>query len=494
MIQRGADGFYHPANESEISALIQHAVAHDLKVRVRGSAHSVRAAIYTGSYATPPADEKNINIYLDKMAGVEFDVPNKQVTAQAGCHLGLDPFDPAHKSTRANSLFYQMDQKGLAFPVTGGISQQTVGGFLGTGSAGASLHTAVGRQILSIRLVDGEGNIREFNKSDDLDDPFYGVGVSMGLTGIVTSVKFQAVDRYAIVGMETTSSYHDCKLDLFGAGTATKPAVADFMRQKDHARMMWFPQAGIEKIILWEADHIDVPPNFEPKPYHEFPAILGQELPAQVVASLLFRLFDLLNPPEPTSALGKFLRPILKPIYPIVVNNFLASALLGPQKFQDIWWHGVPMDDGVDYSLLPTGFTELWFPVERTPEVMQAYLDYYRSGGMQATGVYTTEMYCAPKSDFWMSPAYQQDVFRADQFWFEYNRGVPDRDFYPPLWERMRHFNYRAHWGKYLPTDVDYLKQQYVRWDDFMALREQLDPKQVFVTDYWRTKLGIVPQ
>ena len=492
MISKGDGGYYHPTSEAEISDLIQYAGAHGLKIRVRGSGHSVKAAIYTGNFENPPHRDNDLNLYLDRMTQVTFDEARQQVTAQGGCHLGLDPMDPTHQSTRANSLFYQVDQKGWAFPTTGGISTQTVGGFMSTGSAGTSLHQAVGRQVLAIRLVDGLGNLQEYHKTDDLDDPFYAAGVSMGLLGVITSVTFQCVDRFAIVGMETTSSYQNCKIDLFGEGTIDKPSLETFLRDRPHARMMWFPQQHIERMIVWEADHLEpVPNDFTPKPYSEFPVVLGSEFPAQFAASILFKLFDLINPPEPSGSLGKWLRSVLKPIYPSVVNYFLASAVLGPQHFQDIWWAGVPMDDRVDYNLLPTEFTELWFPIEKTAEVMQEYLAYYQQGGWEATGIYTAELYCSPSSNFWMSPAYQQDVFRADQFWFARNRGVPDRDFYPPLWERMRKFNFRLHWGKYLYPDVAYLKQQYPRWDDFMALRAQLDPHQVFVTDYWRRHLGI---
>jgi len=486
MIQKGEDGFYHPADEGEICALVKYAAANQLKVRVRGSAHSVRAAIFTGDFARPPLDEKNLDIFLDKMAQVQFDEAKQQVTVQGGCHLGVDPLDPTGTSTVANSLFYQIDQKGWAFPITGGISTQTVGGFLSTGSAGASLHDAVGRQIVALRLVDGLGNIQEFHKTDDLNDPFYAAGVSMGLLGIVTSATFQCV--------ETTSSYQACKIDLFGTGTADKPGLRAFFEERQIARLMWFPQKDAEKIVVWEAERIQpVPTDFKRKPYTEFPVVLGSELPAQVAASVLFQIFDLLNPPEPSSPIARWFKSILKPLYPHVVNYFLASAVLGPQHFQDTWWQGVPMDDRVNYRLLPTEFTELWYPIEITAEVMQEYLDYYQTGGYPATGVYTAELYTSPASNFWMSPAYQQAVFRADQFWFGRNRGVPDRDFYPPLWERMKKFGFRAHWGKYLPADVDYLRNQYPRWDDFMSLRARLDPQQVFVTDYWRRHLGIEP-
>src|SRR5215475_1619466 len=201
MINKGDDGYYHPTNENEVSELIQYAGANGLKIRVRGSGHSVKAAIYTGSFDSPPPTDSDINIYMDYMSSVTFDDAKQQVTAEPGCHLGLDVLDPTGWSTRKNSLFYQVDQKGWAFPTTGGISTQTVGGFMSTGSAGTSLHQAVGRQVVAIRLVDGLGEIHEYRQSDNFDDPFYAAGVSMGLLGIITSVTFQCVDRFAIQGI-----------------------------------------------------------------------------------------------------------------------------------------------------------------------------------------------------------------------------------------------------------------------------------------------------
>jgi hypothetical protein len=68
------------------------------------------------------------------------------------------------------------------------------------------------------------------------------------------------------------------------------------------------------------------------------------------------------------------------------------------------------------------------------------------------------------------------------------------------FWEALKPFQFRPHWGKYLPfaSDnprawLDYISAQYPRWSDFMRLREQMDPRQVFVSDYWRSQLGIAP-
>ena len=87
--------------------------------------------------------------------------------------------------------------------------------------------------------------------------------------------------------------------------------------------------------------------------------------------------------------------------------------------------------------------------------------------------------------------AYQEDVVKFDMFWFGKNSGDPARDFYPQFWAIMQRLDCRFHWGKYMPIDPVYLRARYRRWDDFMRLRQELDPDQVFVTDYWRARLGI---
>ena len=71
------------------------------------------------------------------------------------------------------------------------------------------------------------------------------------------------------------------------------------------------------------------------------------------------------------------------------------------------------------------------------------------------------------------------------------NRGNPDEVYFPALWEKLNKYDYRLHWGKSLSGEVDFLKPLYPRWDDWMQLRAELDPDQIFVTDYWRRHLGI---
>jgi len=493
IIERGNDGFYHPKSEDDLIALIQHARNNKLKVRVRGSGHSsANASIYTGDFESPSQSNPNIDIYMDQMCGVTFDEANMLATVEAGCHIGHDLEDIAGVSTAHNSFMSRLQAKGWALPITGGIARQTIGGFLAMGSSGGSLTYSLLDALQHIRVVDGTGTVQEFNRDDNnLDDPFWAVGVSMGLLGIVTSVTFKCIETYNIKGQETTSRDDKCPVDCFGDGSSGRPSAAQFFKDTPYGRMMWWPQRGIEKIIVWEAERIPAEANFKPKPYQEFAPILGSTKPAQIAASLLFRLYGFINPPGPQGILQNIAAAVLKPLFPLIVNSFLASGMKGPQKFQDYWCDGVPMDDRIDYTLIPVKFSELWIPVDRTKEVFNKIRDHFRTHDITQVGTFTVEVYATPANNFWLSPAYQRDVIKYDMFWFAKNPGDPERDFYPQFWQLLDEFDYRPHWGKFLPGDVARLSSSYPRWDDFMALRDTMDPDQIFVTDYWRRHLGI---
>ena len=77
-----------------------------------------------------------------------------------------------------------------------------------------------------------------------------------------------------------------------------------------------------------------------------------------------------------------------------------------------------------------------------------------------------------------------------DVFWFGLNAGDAKTDFYPQFWKLLKKFGYRPHWGKVLPPLSDY-RESLPKLDDFLALRRQLDPKDIFLTEYWKTSLGL---
>jgi D-arabinono-1,4-lactone oxidase len=171
------------------------------------------------------------------------------------------------------------------------------------------------------------------------------------------------------------------------------------------------------------------------------------------------------------------------------------------------------MDNQADDILVGTGFTEIWIPLSRTQQVMCMLRDYIEKAPTDAealahSGLYTWELYAAKTNPAWMSMSYsdgtdewKDGAFRIDVFWYATFAGNPVTDFYSQFWTLLRTNDvpFRLHWGKYQPDAskgdpeewAAWFKKQYPRWDDFLALRKQKDPDGIFLTAYWRQRLGI---
>ncbi|MGV3527737.1 MAG: FAD-binding protein [Flavisolibacter sp.] len=510
--------YYLPKDVSEVKTLVQQARQTKAQLRVTGANHSVNDAIY-------PDDEKsNIWVMLSHMNDVKIDNKKMTVDVEGGCHLGLDPFDPSGISTWENSLFYQLDAAGFALPDMGGIIHQSIAGFLSTGSSGGSTQYSFGESLLSLTFIPANSDDPEpvtVSIYDDNTDLFYAAGVSMGLFGIIISARFAIIPKFNIKGNESITSIGDCPIDMSGSGIAGKTSLQNFLSTTPYSRLLWYPQPGVERVTVWQAARMQPGDPFTRKPYEELPKILGSDAPAELAADLVYTGFGQYptwlrnvmggdNVPayqEVKAFIDKnFYSTIFPVILPLFVTENKSKSPAGPQLFEDYWYSSLPMDNNMSDRLFPVEFTELWIPfdnssgVDTVGKVLQAlnqlFTDYYKNDPEISAGSFCTELYAAKASKFWMSPSYGSDVFRVDVFWFGHNAGSPADKYYPLFWKALQPFNFRCHWGKYLPAadgeqGVAYLQKQFPKWDDFLKLREQFDPLQVFVNDYWRQHLGI---
>jgi D-arabinono-1,4-lactone oxidase len=518
---RGRDGFFHPKTEDELRVLVRRARASGVKLRVRGSAHSVARAIYTDG----ARNGGHFDVMLDRYARVvEFNDPRMRVTVQAGCHLGRDPRDPTGSSTWENSLLSQLEARGWALPDLGGVTHQTVSGFLLTGSCGGSVVHAIEDAIIALRLIDGTGAVHSLEREHD--PLFFAALCSMGLLGVISTITLQCVPAYDIVGREDITSESDCAYDLFGDD---ERGLEGFLRTAEYARLMWWPQEHVRRVVTWQARRMRAgdyaaptgPRDaFRPKPY----SVLGDAIAApriartasvagQALGGMFYDALALASPGSRARARLSRLRSVrwaidsplgrrartfagdafVHRMLPAVLRQFV--PLGKPQHFWDRGCVGLPMDNQMSEASLPTEFTEIWVPLERTGEVLRRLRAHYDRGGYEATGAFICEIYAARATRAWMHPGYERDSLRIDLFWFARNPGDPARGWFVQFWELLRPFGYRLHWGKHLPADPDlgsrHLRRHTPRWDDFLAVRARLDPGDVFLTPYWRDALGI---
>jgi hypothetical protein len=603
-VERGADGFFHPRTDEEVADLVRLARKLGVHVRVRGSGHSVPASIGT-------RDGAALCVMLDQMREVVIRRHPRRpghalVEVGAGCNLGKDPYDPTGTSTWSSSLNVQLQQAGFALSDLGGISHQTIGGFLATGSSGGSLRYSVYDDVERVRFVDGTGCIHEVGR-DDADprarDLFHAAVVSMGLLGVVTRLWLCAVPTFNVAGQQVTSPTAAAAIDLFGAGDGRSAlGLAEYLREASYARLMWWPQHDFDRMVVWQASRLDPAPEFEPQTYLELGrsprvASLAGSLLYTVIGNLddlsrvpgrLAHWFEELDAaldddPDPNacravqgrgpvslddvvghlrggfcraagvhpaardaslaarSSFGEIARKIERTLegawddavsdaivellkllvrgalasdvavalghwlereMPSLIDNLLAVFVPdGTVRFQDTWLCGLPMDNQMDDRLWPVDFTELWIPLARAEDAMRSLRDFYAAGGdrrlaYERAGAFACELYAAKASPFWMSPAHQTDVLRVDVFWFALNGADPCDAFFPRFWDLLKPLGARPHWGKVLPRPEPVWAAHYravlPRFDDFLAKRAELDPGNVFATEYWRRHLGIV--
>ncbi len=183
-----------------------------------------------------------------------------------------------------------------------------------------------------------------------------------------------------------------------------------------------------------------------------------------------------------------------------------------PQSFRDWGWHGLPMDNQASDLLMPTEFNEMWVPLTRARQATQLLRDYFaephdNAEALSRTGTFAWELYGAMPERFWMNAAHsdgedewRDGVLRIDAYWFAENAENPVETLYAGIWSRLREAKmpFRLHWGKFQPsysagdrTWVDFFRAQYPRWDDFLRLRAERDPNNIFLTEYWRDRFGL---
>lgn len=488
--QRDAFGFFHPRSEEEVVGLVRWARSERRTLRVRGAGHSVPAAIHGDERLTGAVPRHDVELKLDGLTDVRFDDAARTVTVGAGRRLGKDPQQrwPDHPG-----LCELLDARGWALPNLGGITHQTVSGFLTTGSAGGSVQYDLHACVLGLRLVDGQGTVHVLDRTrrpDDLD----AVAVSMGLCGVITELTLQCIEAYDVEGDETVFDGALPDFDPFADGPTGFEAL---LRREPYARLLWWAQRRVNRFQLWRARRVAADaPKGQRVPYLPIEPIAGSVELAQKAAA-----FALGSLGGWRSGIGAALgRPVVESLEWAGAEAVEAALIrsftpLGPPKpFRDAWHRALPMDDGMSDTLLPTSFTELWLPLERSGEVMRRLKALYATVP-EAAGHFAVELYAGAASSFWLSPGNLGPAIRLNPFWYDGTPGDPRASVFRHLFDTFDDLGYRLHWGKALPLDAvasaAQLRRGFPRWDDFLERRAAFDPDGVFLTPYWRAHLGL---
>ena len=303
--------------------LVRRAAEAGAQLRVMGSTHSVWRAIVTDHFDGPATPANEFAVVLDRYTRVfepqidPADPDRRLVEVQAGCHIGLSPTRPVQariaerpeaSDVRAPSpwhdgswdssltaILHHRDR--LALPDLGGISHQTVAGFLSTGSSGGTVKWSVHEAIAKMRVIDGAGRVAELTPDAGDAEWFRAAGVGMGLCGVISTVTFRCVPTFDVVGRETISATRQTPdFDFYGDREGSGlPSLERFLLDADYARLMWWPQRQFDRLVVWQARRAPFDPERPLRPYRE---IARFPVTSQVAGSIVYTLLGNLDRPD----------------------------------------------------------------------------------------------------------------------------------------------------------------------------------------------------
>ncbi len=222
--------FVQPKTEAEIVELVKSSKS----LRLFGSAHSFNGGVLV--------DDTLVS--LDQYSGVIWKDPEKkQIAVKAG--------------TRVRDVVAALLDEGLAFAAQPSHDAQSIAGILSTDVHGTGRDWGfVSESVVSLKLIDGNGNIIQCRPSDDLFKAAIG---GIGAVGIITEVVVQGVDRFNVrqeVAIKDLS-YVENNLDRL-------------LQENEHFSLYLFPFTDKCQINTW--NRTDQPQSFL-GPVREFVSI-----------------------------------------------------------------------------------------------------------------------------------------------------------------------------------------------------------------------------
>ena len=355
------------------------------------------------------------------------------VTVEAGL--------PLH---RLNAL---LDAAGLALANLGDIDRQTVAGAISTGTHGTgSAFGGLATRVHALELVTAAGEVLTCS-ADENADVLEHARVGLGALGVVSTVTLQTVPAFAVHAQERPAPL-DETLARFDELTATR----------DHVEFYWFPHT--RGTIVKVNTRLPLEAGLHPLPRAR--AWWDDELLANTVFGALV-------------SAGRRLPALVRP------GARVAAAALGAREFTDL-------SHRVFVSPRRVRFVEMEYAVPREallPLVREIVAAVEAGDWRIAVPV---EVRTGAADDIPMSMASGRETGYVA---VHVAPGSPDQAAYFRTVERLAaQVGGRPHWGKMHSLTADDLRGRYPRFDDFVALRDRLDPAGVLANDHLDTVLG----
>ncbi|MEU8318184.1 D-arabinono-1,4-lactone oxidase [Nonomuraea sp. NPDC048881] len=335
-----------------------------------------------------------------------------------------------------------LDQRGLALANMGDITEQTVAGAIQTGTHGTGRDSGgLADQVTELELVLADGSVATAVPGEDLFDA---ARVGLGALGVLTAVTFRVEPAFLLRNRRRRMTLTDILSSLDSLTSAN-----------EHLDFFWLPHTDA---CLVKTNNRDAGPARPPSPFKHW-------LDNVFLENTVFGA---------ACAVGGR-RPALIPRI-----NAISAAALGDSEAVDTSYKVFTARRDVRFLEM-----EYAVPREHLAQALRETRDLIDRMDWKIT--FPVEVRVTPPSDAWLSTAYGRDsAYVACHIY----RPTPNPAYFEGVEEIMNRLDGRPHWGKMHTRDAAYLRKVYPRFDDFVALRDRLDPRRVFTNDYLDVVLG----
>jgi len=392
--------------------------------------HSVRVA-GAGHSFSPLVASDGVIVSLDRMQGiVDVDGATNVARVQAG--------------TRLYALGAALAERGLAMENLGDINVQSIAGATSTGTHGTGLGFGnLATQIAAMKFMTADGREVVASPAEN-PELFAGGRIALGALGVLSELSLRLVPAFRL------------RLERGGMDLEDCLAQADALVAANRSfEFYWLPHTESVLTKTW---------NVTDAPVDEsgFARWVSDVLLENTAFGALCKLGRAV--PSWCPPLSRFCASMISRSEQVDASWSMLSTVR-QVRFNEMEW-SLPADRGAG------ALREIKALIARREFPLMFPLEYRWVKG----------------DDLWLSPNFGRDSVHISVHQFV---GMPFERYFDAVQAICLAHGGRPHWGKVHSLKAAQLSRLYPRWDDFLALRERMDPQGRFLTPYLRGLFGV---
>ncbi|KJQ53518.1 D-arabinono-1,4-lactone oxidase [Microbacterium sp. SA39] len=390
-------------------------------------------AVGAGHSFTGIAVAPGVLLELDDMQGL---ISADAVTGRANLLAG----------TRLHRIPALLAPYGLAMQNLGDIDRQSISGAISTGTHGTGAgFGGLATQVVGVTMVTAAGEFLRIDEHQN-SELLPAAALGLGALGIIVEVTLQCVPAFVMHAVDEPLPLED-----------VLEGIEDHVAASDHFEFYWFPHTE----VALTKRQTRLPESAVRKPL----PLLGKWIDETLLSNGVYRA---------VCAAGQIVPAVTPPF------SRLAVKLTGDREYTDRSHRVLTQSRTVRFRE-----SEYAIPAENAVAAFRAVRALIDRRGWRIE--FPVEVRFAAADDRWLSTAHGRDsaYIAVHRYW----RADPT-EYFEAVEAIMREHYGRPHWGKLHTQSAETLRERYPRFDDFLAVRDRLDPDRRFGNRYLERVLG----